>query len=186
MVVSFIAVILWAVSLMGLFVAAVSDFKYRIIPNPLVALVAGCGGVLRLLSQPQTIAISIASAGVILLVLGFPARWAWIGGGDAKLITAVTFLVPPDQILALWVFIAIVGGLLSCCYLFAHLALRRYAFTGVTGNQRRHRLHRREGWFYAEAKRIIQQKSVPYGLAVFGGTLCFVLIKSVQCFYATH
>lgn len=190
MAVWLIAGILWAAGLAGLFAAAVSDFKHRVIPNRLVALTAGCGGALRLLSQPQTIAISLASAAAILLVLGLPVRRELIGGGDAKLIAAVTLLVRPGQIIALLLSIAVVGGLLSCGYLLAQLILRRDAFMEVAGKrgQRRPFLPKeflRKESFGAKVKSIAEWKSVPYGLAIFGGTAFLALVEAIRCFYAT-
>jgi prepilin peptidase CpaA len=181
----FAAGILWTVSLVALFCAALSDFKRRIIPNRLVAIIPGCGVAIRLLWDPRSIGFTVAVAGAVLLLLGFLARRELIGGGDVKLIAAVTFLVSPGQIITLFFGIAVLGGLLSCIYLLVHLALRRREMSYVAGNRGRCPPSRWGGYLGPEVVRIAAQESVPYGLAVAGSTASIALTEAIRWFFAT-
>ncbi len=125
---------LWTLSLAGLFAAAITDFRHRIIPNRLVWLTAGCGIAMRLLTEPRSLGLSIGAAAAILLALGVLAHRQVIGGGDAKLIAAATLLVAPHEIGGLLLIIALGGGFISAIYLLAHLASRRASFAKITGD----------------------------------------------------
>ena len=175
----------WTVSLTGLFIAAVVDFKRRVIPNPLVLLVVGCGIAIRLLSPPFSLEVNFMVAAAVLLALGLLAHRKMIGGGDVKLIAAVILLVPPGQIAPLLLGIAVVGGLLSGVYLVAHAASgRRQRLDAARGIERR-RVHRKQGWLRALSTGLIKRKSVPYGVAVFGGTASIALTDAIRWLYAT-
>ncbi len=176
--------LLWTLSLVGLFVAAVSDFRHRIIPNRLVMLTAGCGATIRLVIDPRSIGLSIAIAAVLVLALGLAAHRQWIGGGDAKLVAAVTLLVPPGEITALLLIIAVSGGLLSGIYLVAHATARRRAFVAVAGGRSPLALSRREGMRRAEIIQIAESRSIPYGVAIFTGAAFVALTEAGRWFYA--
>jgi prepilin peptidase CpaA len=69
--------------------AAISDIRHYIIPNRTVAVV-GAAFILFACSMPWSFAIGGILAGMIVfsIALTFFAR-GWMGGGDAKLMTAV-------------------------------------------------------------------------------------------------
>jgi prepilin peptidase CpaA len=69
--------------------AAVSDIRHYIIPNRTVAIVGGAFALFAC-SMPWSFAIGGVLAGLIVfsIALTFFAR-GWMGGGDAKLMTAV-------------------------------------------------------------------------------------------------
>jgi len=78
-----------AAAVTALIWAAVSDIRHYIIPNRTVAIV-GAAFVLFACSMPWSFAIGGAVAGLIVfsVAVTFFAR-GWMGGGDAKLMTAV-------------------------------------------------------------------------------------------------
>jgi prepilin peptidase CpaA len=176
--------IVWAVSLTGLFVAAVTDFKRRIIPNPLVILTIGCGIAIRLLADPESITLSLIVAAIVLLALGLVAHRKLIGGGDVKLITAVTLLVPYSQIGNLLLVIAIMGGALSCVYLLATSVSRRRELWLASGGHERRQRPRKTGWYRAIGAGLVMRKTIPYAVAVFGGTASFALSSGIRWLYA--
>ena len=90
-------------------------------------MIAGGGIVLRLLSSPGLIWVSLLVAAAFFVVLGRLSHRDWIGGGDAKLIAAVTLLAPPAGIVKLLFDITLAGGLMSCVYLMAQFMLARAA-----------------------------------------------------------
>jgi prepilin peptidase CpaA len=148
---------LWVAALAGLLAAAVVDFRRRIIPNRVVLLIAACAIAIRLLTEPGTLVSSIFLAVAVLLILGVLARRELIGAGDAKLIAAVTLMVRPSEVAALFLVIALSGGLLSVMYLVTRSRTMRAA------------LH----------------ESIPYGVAVFVGTACIVGLKAFRWLHAT-
>jgi prepilin peptidase CpaA len=105
-------------------------------------------------------------------VLGAAAGRQWIGGGDAKLIAAVTLLVPPGRVAALLLIIAIGGGILSGVYLVAHAKAR-----AVTPSQE-------ESTHPAAALHIAASRSIPYGVAVFAGAVFVGLSEAARWLYA--
>lgn len=135
---------------LGLLVAAIVDWRSRIIPNELVIWVFIMGGLLRLNVAPSQIYSSLAIAVAVFAPLAVLAFYGAIGGGDAKMIAASTLLVAPGQTLALLAAIAIAGGALSLLFLA------------------RERLDRA-----AAARRV----GLPYGLAIFAGH-AFILLWS--------
>ena len=167
----FLAIGLWIVSLGGLLGAAMTDYRRRIIPNRLVALTAACGVAMGLLLAPRSVALSITVALGTLLVLGLLAQRRLIGGGDAKLIAAVTLLVPPGEVAGLFVAIALCGGVVSGTCLLAHLFVRKRAPASLP--------------LRVAMARIAARKSVPYGVAILGGPAYFASTRAVQWLYAT-
>lgn len=163
--------LLTAVILACLAVAVATDLESRIIPNRVVLLVLCCSLGLRLLPGAGPLWVSLLSALALLGVLGLFATYDLIGWGDVKLITALTFAVPPYHVVPLLLAISLAGGLLSCLYLAARLVLRRAAPApglmdpDVDRAWWLRRLVRREG------ARILANEPMPYALAVLGGAV---------------
>lgn len=184
-VISILVGVCWTVCLAGLLTAAVIDFKRRIIPNSLVILTVGCGVAIRLLADPISIEVNVMIAAAVLLALGLLAHRGLIGGGDVKLIAAVTLVVPPGQIVTLFLGIAVIGGLISGMYLLAHSITRRRKLWEAAGGIERRRIHRKSGWLRALGAKLVKRKTVPYGVAVFGGTAYLALADAIRWLYAT-
>ena len=110
--------------LAALVVAAMTDLRRRIIPNEAVLVVAGAGLVLGLLSfQGWRWRSAAAVALGLLVVLGQMTRLGIVGGGDAKLIAAVSLSQPPADVPSLLLHIALAGGGLALIYLaLSHLS----------------------------------------------------------------
>lgn len=178
--------VLWTVPLMALLASAWTDLKDRIIPNELVALVALSGLGLGLLLRPDAIWISLLAAMLVLLVLGLAAHFGMMGGGDVKLISAATLLVPPGYVGQLIVFIALAGGLLSAGYLLARLMvgnrpvgrslLSAEAADGDCGGP--------GGWVSNECARIAAGGPMPYALAILGGVAITLAGELSRCLSA--
>jgi prepilin peptidase CpaA len=176
---------LWATAIVLLVAAARVDLRERIIPNRLVALIGASGLLLGLVSRPEWIWISLLAAIVVFVGLGFLAHFRLIGGGDVKLISAVTLLVPPERIGLLLLAISLVGGVISGCYLAAY-----YVFTRPHLNKMKHvatvyRFGKIQRLFQSERARILTATSVPYGAAVLGGFAFVTVSEIVKCFSGT-
>ena len=174
----------WAVGLFALVLSAAADLKHRIIPNELVVLVAASGLALSLGSRPEEAWINLLAAALVFFGLGLFAHYELIGGGDVKLISAATLLVPPAQIGLLLSQIAIAGGVLGCLYLTARHALKRVP---VPQSDRAEIGHSGSGLARLvrnERARIIAGEPMPYALAVSGGVASYLIRELAQCFSA--
>ncbi len=170
----------WTLSLAALLGSAAIDLRSRIIPNEFVVLIAICGLALCLTQWPGQTWISLLAAAGIFLALGVLSHSDLIGGGDVKLVAAVTLLVPPSHIGLLLIAIALAGGLLSSVYLAGGFLLRSIPLMqgGALQTTRRNGLQK---WLAGEAARIASGKSVPYALAVLGGVIGYLARELPQC-----
>jgi prepilin peptidase CpaA len=132
--------------------AASSDLLTMRIANWLVLLLALAYFVLAFLAHVplEQIAISVAAAAAVLVVAFSFFAFGWIGGGDAKLVAAITLWVGVSLMLPYLIYAALLGGGLTLLI----LALRRYPLPDWL---RRHR------WI----DRLHDTKSgVPYGITL--------------------
>lgn len=184
--VSPIAAIAWSVVMAGLLGATLIDFRTRIIPNGYVLLIAGAAAALRFAIAGPAAWTSVVVALTVFLVLIVLSNLALFGGGDAKLIAAVTLLAAPDRLAVLILCVVLAGGLVSCCYLLARAMLTASAMRQLVANPiaaprtlgRRHLLH-------AEAVKILAGEPMPYALAVLGGVIIYSIIEVTRCVSAT-
>ena len=152
-------------------VAVATDLESRIIPDRVALLVLCCGLGLQLLPGAGPLWASALSAFAVLCGLGLLAAFDQVGWGDVKLITALTFAVPPYRVLPLLLAITVTGALLGFFYLGARLVLRHAPPTlipaGPDGDRKwsLRRLVRREG------TRILANEPMPYAVAVLGGAV---------------
>ncbi|MDO9527030.1 MAG: prepilin peptidase [Gemmobacter sp.] len=107
--------------------AAVSDAATRTIPNCISILMLAGYCLLAPLAgfSLRDMGASAGAAGLVGIVLVVFFARGWIGGGDAKLITATTLWLGPDQLLNFLLWTSVVGGL---------LAVAALAFRGVPMN----------------------------------------------------
>ena len=174
-----IRTILWTAALCVLAGASVVDVRRRIIPNEAVAFVALSGIALHLVARPGGAWVSLALSLGLFIALATAAQLALIGGGDAKMIAAVSLLVPPQGLATLLLAIALAGGVLSIVYLGLRAWLRA----------RHSRPPSRRGPFRRflgrERARILASRTVPYCIAIFGGVVAYVISELPQCSSAT-
>ncbi|MEY3668883.1 MAG: hypothetical protein RL258_278 [Pseudomonadota bacterium] len=101
-----------------LFSAAVSDLRYRIIPNTLVLLGVGLALGLSLIHPDFTFLESLLGAltGFIVFLPFYLMRW--LGGGDVKLISLVGASAGYTHLFWLVPLIAAIGGLVALATLY--------------------------------------------------------------------
>ena len=174
----------WAAILILLAVSAKTDLKDRIIPNELVAAVAAIGLIQGLAARPGLVWFSLLAAAIVFCGLGVLSHFKIIGGGDTKLISAVTFLVPPDHVGQLLIEIALAGGLLSCFYLAAHYGLKRQRASHSATLEIAPPESGHARMIETERVRIAAGDSLPYAVAVLGGVGIYLARESFQCLYA--
>jgi len=114
-------------------IAAYSDIKTFRIPNALVAAVALLGVTRLIVNGDPSIALYTVGASVGLLVVGFLLFWqGFVGGGDAKLLTASTLLIGHHDLFSFLVVMSICGALISLAALVIHRSLPLYAGPRLT------------------------------------------------------
>jgi prepilin peptidase CpaA len=177
--------ILWATSLTLLAMAAGNDLRFRIIPNRLVILIAASGLALNALSSPWSLWISLLAALLVLFGFGVLSHFNILGGGDVKLMAAVTLLVPPHQIGSLLMAIALAGGVLSVGYLASYHTMQRPSVARANSSQGSPQTIQGNRWLANERARILAGKSVPYAMAIMAGVLIHVTRELFQCLSGT-
>lgn len=174
----FIRIGLWSVALLLLSLASVRDIKVRLIPNRIVLSVIALGLIVGLIDRPGTLWISFLVAFVLLTALVGLGHCNVMGLGDAKMIAAVTLLVPIDRVGILLFAIVMAGGLLSALYLALNRILKnrpRERRAGTTFGR----------WLQRERVRIASGQSVPYGVAILAGCAFYFISELPECFSAT-
>ena len=141
--------------------AALHDVAFRTIPN---AIPFGIGAIALLLRLSQGTLLAGGLVACIVFAAGFLIWWrGLLGGGDVKLLAAVSLLVAPAMALDLLVCIALAGGALALLYLL----LGRLASPPMRERPARlaSRILRVEQW------RIRRGGPLPYASAIAAGTL---------------
>jgi prepilin peptidase CpaA len=168
------------ISLAVLGMAAFIDVRDRLIPNRLVVLTLGGGVLLRLLSDPYRIWLSLIICFGIFAALAYASRHNAIGGGDAKMIAAATLLVPPDRVLSLLLEIALAGGIVAVMYLVARFGLTRRRPALAHASQPRSRGTWLRSILRAEGARIAGGEPMPYGVAIAAGFAYCLVVEAVR------
>lgn len=172
-----------AIVFCALLASSFVDLKQRIIPDELVILVAMCGLSACLLTRPSQAWLSLLIAAGVFVVLAVCFHCKWLGGGDVKLITALSLAVPAHQVGTLMLAISVAGAVLCCVYLAARFALGTFQIKPV-GQTERAIQGPFSAWARSESERILAGRSVPYALAILGGFGYHTFTESVSCSYA--
>jgi prepilin peptidase CpaA len=148
-----------------LLAAALHDLAFRTVPNWMsLALAALATAEALLLGH----VLASLAAGVLVFA-GSAACWrrGWLGGGDVKLLAATAMIVPPAEIMALLVDVALAGGVLAVCYLV--LGRMTPQPTGARPAGLLARIRR------AEHFRIHRRAPIPYASAIAAGAFVVLL-----------
>jgi prepilin peptidase CpaA len=175
--------ILWAISLGALLWGALTDLSLRIIPDRVSLLVAASGLTIAYFFRPDDIYPSLGAFLIVFVGMCLLAYYDFVGGGDVKLISSVSLLVPSGDVGVLLLEIALAGGLLSCAYLLARSRLRWELASSSRGPPSIRLLwFAASDRFRAEAGRIVAGEPMPYALAILGG----VVIHGARGVYQCH
>lgn len=169
----------WAVVIMiCLAYAAVCDIAVRLIPNSISVAVASLAVPLRLVDHQLIQGLLVAL--LVFAILTFAWFFRLIGGGDVKLWSACTLLVPPrwlDQG-AFAVRVLLVGGIVGLLYLGLRWGIRLKEWRSARkGESPLHRSPNR-AWlrriWRVERWRARHGGSIPYGVAI-AASACLTL-----------
>jgi prepilin peptidase CpaA len=153
-------ILLYAAATALLFAAA-HDVAVRTVPNRVSLIVAAAG--LGLNALDRQLAAALFDGGVVFAGAWYCWRRGWIGGGDVKLLSASTLLVPPATVPELVLSTAIAGAVLALFYLALARILPGQARSrpaGLLGRILR-----------VEQRRIRRGLSLPYACAIVAGVL---------------
>ena len=162
---------LWVVILCVLLWGALWDLRERIIPDHVSVLIVICALTLSWLVRWADIKASMVMFAFIFAGMCILGYFDLVGGGDVKLISAVSLLVPSGQVGTLLAEIAIAGGMLSCIYLLARLYLQRHPAFCRAGGTATSTTPTEESGLRREAARIIASEPMPYAFAILGGVV---------------
>lgn len=155
------------VQLAALIYIAIIDIATRLISNKIVLLVAGLGVGSQLLSNIHQLPASFLAATILFLLLLFVYQRGWMGGGDIKLLAALTIGLPIIQLIPLFMTISLAGGILGVI----HLMLRYLPkpVRSPVGASCLRRVYAVERW------RNIRRGPLPYGVAIACGAIWIIL-----------
>ena len=151
--------IVFAAGVALLVIAALHDFGFRTVPNPLPVALLVCGLALRAFAGD--LGWGVVAGLVVFILTAFSWRLGWMGGGDVKLLTACAVFVPPLLVPTLVLVTSISGGLLALVYLAGPHITPRPPLTRPSGLIRR--AARCELW------RLRRRGPLPYAAAIATG-----------------
>jgi prepilin peptidase CpaA len=149
----------------SLLFAAAHDLAVRTVPNRVSLIVAAVG--LALNALDGQLVPALFGGGLVFAGCWFCWRHGWIGGGDVKLLSACSLLVPPLSVPELILWTAIAGAVLALLYLALGALLARLLPGGASA--RPTGLLKRV--WRAERRRICRRLSLPYACAICAGVL---------------
>ncbi len=168
--------------------AALYDFMFYKIPNILVAILFVLAIPYLLMNVPLgTAGITLAIA-VVLLIIGFICnKFGLMGAGDAKLLCVASLWVPPEQVLAMILVMAIFGGFIAIIFLSMPTlidTMRLYVIQATRPVMSRIRIL--ESYYNAEfIPAYVPEKlktPLPYGVAISLALvyICFIKIGALS------
>jgi len=154
-------IVVMAAMLMLLLAAACFDLAYRTIPDWVCGALAALGLASRVAVGLGAVAISAVTAAAVFAVLTFAHARGVLGGGDIKLLSAVTLGLSAPGAYHLLMGTAFAGGFIGILY----IALRRVPRPPLCppGMSHLQRLWIVERWRWR------RKNCLPYGVAVAAG-----------------
>lgn len=155
-------------------VACITDLKCRKIPNWLTfsAMIAGIG--YHLIADISRWSFPLLGIGLGLALLLVPFIAGGMGAGDVKLLMALGAFVGPQSLLWLFLYAGVAGGIFSLIYMACRLG-----FIGMVIRVKMtiESLWNREQRMMLQTITAEGKLQIPYGVAVFAGTLVELVIR---------
>jgi prepilin peptidase CpaA len=156
-------------------IVAAYDVCYRKIPDVFPALITFIGlGMLVINGDWLEGFTTLVLAVVTFLVLALLCMAGKLGGGDVKLLAASVLLVGASSFFDFLLLTALAGGVLSLVYITAFVTLKLLPTPSATatpvslGKVSKSRLSL---LWRIERRRILRCSSIPYGVAISGGSI---------------
>jgi prepilin peptidase CpaA len=174
-----VEVVLWIIAMVALSAASLRDLRDRLIPNELVLVVLSAAIGIRIENGLTAAGASVLATVIVAVIAYFLATREYIGWGDAKMIAAVSLLVPVRAVIPLVFDIVIAGGVLSCVYIIAWIGAGNRASVRLPTPASDTNLRRVDRLVRSEMERIAAHEPMPYALAILGG-LSFWLLCQIR------
>jgi prepilin peptidase CpaA len=147
---------------------ATMDVATRLISNE-ICLALALLGIASQLADPMQIAQSMIAAAVLFLLLLVVYARGWMGGGDVKLLVALTIGLPLTGVIQLLSVTVVAGGVLA----LVHLMMRLLPSPRLApaGSSLVRRVCAIERW------RHLRRAPLPYGVAIACGGIWTVLSR---------
>lgn len=165
------AIIPYAETLILLYVAF-ADVAARLISNKVCLLLALLAIVRLPFGEPQQLLASVYGAGVLFALLLIAHSRGYIGGGDVKLLTALSIGLSATSVIQFLTVTVLAGGVLA----LLHLMMRVLPYPALppVGSSLARRVYAVERW------RNLRHAPLPYGLAIACGGIWTVLSHGVR------
>ena len=148
--------------------AGFTDIAARVISNVTCLLLAALGIANQmLLANPWQFGMSLGVAACMFLALLFVHSRGSIGGGDDKLLTAISIGLPAIAVMQFLTLTVLAGGVLALVHLL--LRLLPYPAPPPVGSSLVHRVYAIERW------RTLRRAPLPYGVAIACGGIWTLL-----------
>lgn len=153
--------------LLLLYVATI-DVATRLIRND-ICLVLALLGIAGQLASPMQLVESLIATTILFLLLFTIFQRGWIGGGDVKLLVALSIGLPPTGVMQLLTTTTFAGGVLA----LVHLMMRvlPHPKLAPVGSSFARRVYAIERW------RHVRHAPLPYGVAIACGGIWTILSK---------
>ena len=140
---------------------ATTDIATRLIRNEICLVLALLGAARQFIAGPMQLAQSLIVATILLLLLFVIYQRRLIGGGDVKLLAALSIGLPPAGVIQLLTVTALAGGALA----MLHLVMRALPSPKLApaGSSVLRRVYAIERW------RHLRHAPLPYGVAIACG-----------------
>jgi Flp pilus assembly protein protease CpaA len=151
-----------------LFYVATIDIATRLIRNE-ICIALALLGIAGQLSGPIQVAESLVVAAILFFLLLVVYQRGWMGGGDVKLLVALSVGLPLTGVMQLLTITALAGGVLA----LVHLMMRNlpYPKLAPAGSSLLRRVYAVERW------RHLRHAPLPYGVAIACGGIWTILSK---------
>lgn len=170
----------YLIAISSILFAAIHDIAFRLIPDWCVVVVAVIGLALRLDEGVGPAAISLGTALALFVFFTTLFHFGVMGGGDVKLMSAASLLFPLHDVPSLFVLISFAGGLLA----LGKMVHDKVSDWLIAARIRSGRFVRKPsaGKSVSSIKSDsgfgFQGEGLPYGAAIFFGTLVKVALIS--------
>jgi prepilin peptidase CpaA len=142
-------------------VAAYGDIKTYKIPNMLVVAIAVLGVLRLVMICDLSFALHTVGASAVVFIVGFLLFWRrFVGGGDAKLVTAAALLIGYPNLCSFLMVMGICGALISLTILLTHQSFALFAKETPEQPLPKARL------------------AIPYGVAIASGAMVTLLFQT--------
>jgi prepilin peptidase CpaA len=163
---------------------AVNDILYRKIPDIFPVLISSIGlGMLIINGDWLEGFTTFGLAAVTFLVLALLCMAGKLGGGDVKLLAASVLLVGSSSFLDFLLLTALAGGVLSLIYILAFLTLNLLPTSSAAAatpiSSSKAQSNRLNLLWRIERRRILRRSSIPYGVAISGGSILSLALLSI-------